>query len=208
MLVSLGTWQVQRLAWKEAVLADIETRIAAEPVAIPAAPDPVEDRFLPVTAEGAYVQGELHVLASVKRVGPGYRIIAPFETDGRRIMVDRGFISTEAKAATRPLGAAVIEGNLHWPDEIDGFTPEPDVAGNIWFARDVPAMAEALGTEPLLVVLRNAPTGEGYPSPLPVDTAGIPNDHLEYALTWFSLAIIWVVMTGAFLWRQRRRNEG
>lgn len=205
ILLALGVWQLQRLEWKEGVLAEIEARIAAPPVPLPAAPDPARDRFLPVALRGAFTGEELHVLASRKRRGPGYRIVGAFRTeDGRRVMVDRGFVPTEAKDSPRPPGPAEVTGNLHWPDEVDGFTPAPDIAAGIWFARDVPAMAAALGTEPVLVVAR-APTGDGV-EPEPVGTAGIPNDHLQYALTWFALAAVWAGMTAFLLWRIRRRT--
>ena len=86
VLVSLGLWQVQRLTWKQDVITEIEARIDADPVALPADPDPQSDKFLPVYVTGTIEPGELHVLVSLKRVGAGYRIIAPFLTnDGRRI---------------------------------------------------------------------------------------------------------------------------
>ncbi len=204
VLVTLGAWQVQRLVWKRDLLAGIEARIAADPMPLPAAPDPEADRFLPVAVAGEILPGEIHVLVSLKDAGPGYRVIAPFGVaDGRRILLDRGFVPQAKKNAARTLGPAEVQGNLHWPQERDGFTPEPDRVANIWFARDVPAMAAALGTEPVLLIARS-PTDPGV-TPLPVDTAGIPNDHLNYAITWFSLALIWAAMTGFFLWRTRAR---
>ncbi|WP_170588001.1 SURF1 family protein [Ruegeria arenilitoris] len=205
VLVSLGTWQVQRLAWKEGILADIEARIAADPVPLPEAVDPEADRYLPVEVSGEMLPGEIHVLVSVKQVGPGYRIIAPFRTGDRTILVDRGFVPTTAKQAERQIGPTQVVGNLHWPDEIDGYTPDPDRAGNIWFARDVPALADALGAEPILLVARSQT--DPAITPLPVDTAGIPNDHLQYAVTWFGLALVWAAMTGYFLWRGRAPSE-
>lgn len=207
ILIGLGVWQVQRLAWKEAVLAEINGRIAAAPQALPTRPDAETDRYMPVEVTGEFLPGEIHVLVSVKRVGPGYRIVAPFLTEtGRRILIDRGFVPTPDKTAPRALGAATVAGNLQWPRESDSFTPEPDLASNTWFARDVPAMASALDAEPLLVVAASQ-TDPGV-TPLPVDTAGIPNDHLEYAITWFSLALIWAAMTAYFLWRQRATTIG
>ncbi|MDK3017108.1 SURF1 family protein [Pseudodonghicola flavimaris] len=206
ILVALGNWQVRRLAWKEAVLAEIETRIAAAPEPLPATPDPEADRYLPVTVAGTMEPGELDVLISTKDLGAGYRLIAPFVTEtGRRIMIDRGFIPTVDKSAARGIGAMTVTGNLHWPDEVDSFTPEPDTAANIWFARDVPRMAAALRTEPVLLIARSE-TDPGV-LPLPVDTVGIPNDHLQYAVTWYGLALIWAVMTLYFLWRTRARSR-
>jgi surfeit locus 1 family protein len=207
VLLGLGVWQMQRLAWKESVLAAIEARIGAAPVAIPVMPDPVADRYLAVTADGMFLSEEIHVLASRKQGGAGYRLIAVFATaDGRRVLADRGFMPLEAKDTARPETPATIIGNLHWPEEVDRFTPAPDAARDIWFARDVPAMAAALGTEPVLVVV----SGTSEPAPpaeaFPVDTASIPNDHLGYAVTWFGLAAVWAGMTILLVWRIRRRT--
>lgn len=206
ILVGLGTWQVQRLAWKQGILNDIDSRIAADPVALPAAPEPGTDTYLPVAVAGTIEPGELHVLVSLKRVGPGYRIIAPFATeDGRRILLDRGFVRSAEKDAGRVPGPVSVTGNLHWPQDRTSSTPPNDEAGNTWFARDVAVMADALGTEPVLLIARS-PTGPEI-RPLPLNTADIPNDHLQYAITWFSLALIWAAMTAFFLWRSRARPE-
>jgi surfeit locus 1 family protein len=207
ILVSLGVWQLNRLAWKEQLLADIRARIDAPPVALPAHPEPGRDRYLAVTARGHVGARELHVLTGHVLTGPGYRIISPFVlADGRRVMVDRGFVA-EAKAAdARPGYATTLVGNLDWPRETDSFTPKPDLAHDIWFARDVAAMAKALKTEPVLIVAKTEPGEAAYVIPIPVDTHGIRNDHLNYAITWFSLAICWLGMTGLLLWRIRRRQ--
>lgn len=203
-LVSLGLWQLQRLAWKEGVLATIETRIAAEPVSLPEAPDPEADRYRAVRFEGEILPEELHVFWVTEAEGAGYRVISPFVTDeGRRILVDRGYIRATDKENTRPTGRAELTGNLLWPDEGDWTTPPPEVDTNILYARDIAYMSEHLNTEPLLVVVR---TGAENPTPLPVSTKGIPNNHLQYVITWFSLALIWAAMTAAFLLRTRAKT--
>ena len=208
ILVSLGNWQVRRLAEKEAYLAAIDDRISDAPVALPADPDPVADRFLPVEVSGTLTSDEVHLLVSVKKVGAGYRIVSAFDTDeGRRIMVDRGFVPIPDKDAVRYVGPVTITGNLHWPDEVDSYTPENDVDGNIWFARDVPTMAAALGSEPVLVILREMSENDTSVTPLPVDSSGIPNDHLEYIVTWYGLAIVWVAMTLYYLRRMRKTKK-
>ncbi|MEQ6248616.1 SURF1 family protein [Sulfitobacter sp. HNIBRBA3233] len=204
ILLSLGVWQIQRLAWKEGVIADIEARIAADPVALPKTLDPEQDSYLPVRVEGTLGDRYLRVLVSQKQIGAGYRIISPLETDAGRIMVDRGFVPTDRSDITTPDEPVGISGNLQWPQETDSFTPEPDLSGNIWFARDVAAMAAALDTLPVLVVARQSTFDDAPVTPLPVDTSAIPNDHLQYAITWFSLAAIWVAMSLAFLLRARR----
>ncbi|WP_457773652.1 SURF1 family protein [Phycobium rhodophyticola] len=100
-----------------------------------------------------------------------------------------------------------ITGNLHWPDETDGYTPEKDLAANIWYARDVPALAQHLGTEPVLLIARETAPKDTSVAPLPVDTSSIPNRHLEYVLTWYGLALTWVVMTTYFLRRRRSDDD-
>ncbi len=205
VLLWLGTWQVQRLAWKQEILSEIDSRIAAEPVPLPQQVSEDADKYLPVTISGDMEPGEIHVLVSVKQVGAGYRIIQSFSTEDRTILVDRGFVPTTAKQTERSTGPMEVTGNLHWPDEIDSYTPEADIDSNIWFARDVPNLAAALGAEPILLIARSQ-TDPGV-TPLPVDTAGIPNDHLQYAITWFGLALVWAAMTGYFLWRNRAPSE-
>lgn len=202
ILASLGAWQLRRLDWKETVLAEIDRRIAAEPVPVPLSPTEAEDEFLPVMATGVTGK-ELHVLVSQKQVGAGYRIVTAFDTGDRILMLDRGFVVDAEKNAPRPPRSLEVVGNLHWPDERDSFTPENDVAANIWFARDVPEMADALGAEPILIVAKE-PTGDAI-QPIGVDSSGVPNNHFGYAVQWFGLALVWAAMTAYWLWRNRQK---
>lgn len=206
LFVGLGIWQMQRLTWKEAILAEIDSRIAGAPTPLPAFPDPETDDYRPVQITGHFEPAELDVLVSSRDYGAGFRLISPFVTEtGRRVMVDRGFIRSDLREAARGYGRAQITGNLHWPQERDSFTPADDPAGNWWYARDVANMAAVLHTEPLLVVARNET--DPVIIPMPVTSHGIRNKHLEYAMTWFLFAATWVVMTGFALWRIRRRNS-
>lgn len=207
ILVSLGIWQLHRLAWKERLLAEITAKIAAAPVALPAAPDPRRDQYLAVIASGQVVPQELHVLTSTAETGPGYRIISPFVlADGQRVMVDRGFVPEAQIRVPRPGFATTVVGNLEWPNEADYFTPKPDLKADIWFARDVARMAAELRTAPVLIVVRRAPGEAPGVTAVPAGTSGIRNQHLNYAITWFSLAICWLGMTGLLLWRIRQRR--
>jgi surfeit locus 1 family protein len=205
VLVALGVWQVQRLAWKTALLAAIDARLAAAPVAVPPHPDPAADQYRRVRATGVIEAGEIHVYTSAPGRGVGYRVIAPLRLqDGRHILLDRGFVPIGDKDAVRRLGPAAVEGSLFWPPE-DRSAPAPDRANNVWLARDVGPMAEALGTGPVLLVAARTDDPAG-PLPLPV-AANIPNDHLGYAITWFGLAAVWAGMTGYGLWRIKRRPD-
>lgn len=207
LFIGLGTWQVQRLQWKEGVLAQIDARIAADPVALPQAPDKTRDTYLPVMVSGQFGDGTLRVLVSTKQAGAGYRLISPLQTDQGAILIDRGFIRVADELPLLPTGPVTIEGNLHWPDDRRSSTPENDTAGNTWFARDLDQMARALNTKPLLVITRQMTPPEARVLPLPVTSDGVPNRHLEYAGTWFLLALTWSVMTLTLLWRKKRRNS-
>ena len=204
ILISLGVWQVQRLDWKLGVIADIDARIAAAPIPLPDVLDPENDAYLPVEVRGVVEPEYLRVLVSQKEIGAGYRIISVMDMGGRRVLLDRGFMLVDQDDVPVHEGSETVRGNLQWPQETDGFTPEPDIAKNIWFARDVAAMAAALDTEETFVVAKQTSFDDGPISPLPVDTTAIPNDHLSYAITWFSLAAIWLAMTLAFTLRARR----
>lgn len=210
ILLALGIWQVRRLEVKEAMLARIEAMIAAAPVdlATLSGPSAQTDRYRAVTVAGQLTGEEILVLTGLKDLGAGYEVIAVLQTpDGRRLLVDRGFVAQARRDSPRPAGAVEITGNLDWPNEADAYTPPPDPATGIWFARDVAAMAAQLKTDAIMVVLRGADGRSPDIVPRPVDTAAIKNDHLHYAITWFSLAAVWTGMTGFLLWRIRRRTS-
>lgn len=209
ILVGLGVWQLQRLDWKTAQLAEIESKISAAPVALPAEVTAQSDKYLPVTVTGRLLAPEALVLTSMEDAGAGYRVIAAMEVTGgsRKIMVDLGFVSETNREFSRPTGPIAVTGNLHWPEEVDGFTPEPELLRKVWFARDVERMANVLGTEQVLVVARSVDPAIAAITPLPVDTGNIANDHLTYAITWFSLAAVWLGMTVLLVWRIRRQTH-
>ena len=195
VLISFGVWQLQRAAWKDGLLAEMEARLSEPPAALPAAPDPEADRFRAVALEGR-VDGEpFAVFGTWRGAGAGYKIFAPFETAGRRIIVDFGVapkvdvLLPEAKVA--------LTGNIHFVDETE---KSPD--REVWTNQDVAAMAARSGAEPVLVVARESVS----PSirAVPLDTAGISDNHMGYAVQWFGLAIVWAGMAGYFVWRQGR----
>ncbi|MFZ1468858.1 MAG: SURF1 family protein [Paracoccaceae bacterium] len=205
MLISLGVWQVHRMQWKEGVLAEIAARAGADPIGLTDAPTEAQDEYRLVAVNGRYTGDFLEVLAGDGRDVPGVRIIEAFQTDaGRRILIDRGYLQQDDRKVPRPPHAAQVVGNLLWPQDADSYTPPPDSKTGLWFARDLPAMAAKLGTEPLLIVA-SAPTGDGI-EPVPVSVDTIPNSHWGYAIQWFLLATVWAGMTGYLLWRIRQRT--
>lgn len=206
ILIGLGVWQLQRLGWKEEMLAEIQSSIDAVPVPLPASVNP-SMKYLPVTISGTTTGEEIDVLSGTKEQGGGYQIVSGLVTDdGRRIMVDRGFVPQEERHAPRPPVRLEITGNLHWPEEKGSSTPDPNLSENIWFARDVPAMAAQLETDPVLVVASRVEGDAQGVMPIPVAIEGIPNNHLSYAVQWFMIAAVWAGMTVALIWRIRQRT--
>ena len=204
VLCSLGIWQVQRMYEKRAQLDAMTAGITTPAVPVPVLMDPETDRYRPVRVAGDFTGETLYVLSGKPLLGAGVQVISVLQTDtGRRLLIDRGFLLDEDK--TKPLTQiqADFVGNLMWPRDSNDYTPPPDAKTGLWFARDADAMAEKLNTEAVIIVARE-PTGDGIDA-MPVDTASIPNDHWGYAITWFSLALVWAVMTAALVWRIRRQ---
>ncbi|WP_373354229.1 SURF1 family protein [Pseudoroseicyclus sp. CXY001] len=197
VLVSLGLWQLRRLEWKEAILAEIEARIAAEPLALEAAlgaPD-----YTPVTLTGRIEGDPLRFIYS----GSEEDLVVAVQTEeGRRIMVDLGLAPMGAAAAL-PEGPLTIAGNLDTP--VGKGTPAPMVQ-NPWAARSPEGMAEVLGTGPVFVVAREVAPPLTFVAPLPVTTEGIANNHLGYAIQWFGIALVWAGMS-VYLIRRTLRSK-
>lgn len=197
ILVSLALWQLHRLNVKTAYIDAMKAHIIKPPVPLPLSPSPENDRFLSVSFEGVLLEDEIHILTSQTRKGVGYRVIGVIETKGRRILIERGFVSQNQKTEKRARGEIHIVGNIYWPDEVDIFTPIPNLIENIWFARDVGALADALNGEPFLVIVRESSLIP--PAPTALTTQNIPNRHLEYVVTWSLLAVVWALMSFYFI---------
>lgn len=215
VLISLGVWQIQRLQWKTAILTEIDATMTAAPIALPAAPDPNVDQFRPVELQGRLAGKPLYVLVTIEGLGPGYRYVDALATeDGRAVMVDLGWVPlSQLGNPFDKFHVISLTGNLHWPDDKDDWTPDPDPKG-IWFTRDVPSIALGLQTEETLIVARDVQLLDlvtplqSYPfQTLPLDSSGIKNDHLNYAITWFLLALVWVMMTGYLIVRIRQEDR-
>lgn len=213
VLCGLGTWQVQRKAWKEGLIATVSERFAAPPAGLPppaewARLDPATDEFRRVrfTAELINDNEALVFTAGSSlhggNAGPGYWVFTPERVLDRIVMVNRGFVpETRKDPATRPQGqiAGPVEvvGVLRWPEQPGLFTPAADPAKNLWFARDPTAIAQAKGlgpVAPFYVEQESPPVPGGLPRAGALQ-ALLPNNHLGYAITWYGLAL---VLAGSF----------
>lgn len=218
ILLSLGFWQLDRMVWKRELIAAVAARAGEDPREATGRETQTASEHRSVRATGRYAAepAQLRFLTSIKGVGPGFRLIAPFVLEsGARIMVDRGFAPETVAprhqpAPAPPEGPQELLGVLRWPNESSRFTPAPNRAEGIWFARDVASMAAALRAEPVLLVLSPPVSADGrepLPSawPAPVqEKIDLPNNHLGYALTWFSLAAIWLAMSAFWAFKTRR----
>ncbi|MCI4660523.1 MAG: SURF1 family protein [Neomegalonema sp.] len=209
VLVSLGLWQVGRHEQALEKQAALEERMSAPPVTVTGAEREQTDHFRRAQAVGRFIpEAEpIRFFASLKPFGPGERLVAPFVLEnGTRILVDRGFVPQLSKESfTPPSVEQRLEGVLRWPNEASSFTPAPNPAQRLWFARDVPSMAAALDTQEILLVLSPSPQDEGFPRPMAAQI-GQSVDHRGYAITWFSLAVIWLAMTVYLMQRTARRS--
>ena len=221
LLIGLGTWQLERLEWKRALLADISRAIASDSPALDlteaeamASRDPWRD-FLRVTLRGTFDHRLERYLFSTRGGEPGWQIITPLETSGRRlVLIDRGFVPDAYKdPRQRPEslvpGTVTITGILRKPQAQGAFTPDNQPARNQWYWPDMPALLASLGDsavhvqEPFLIQALPSPGQPALPRPFPPNPAAIPNNHLGYAFTWFALALVLAVMTVLLISRAR-----
>lgn len=209
VLIALGTWQIQRLHWKNDILTTMQRRLDSPAAAVPPANviEPQQHGYQPVVVQGEILQEVVYVL-STQDGHIGYRVITPLVFNNRRILVDLGFIANNAQPIQTTPTTAKIIGHVHWPDETDIWTPPPDTNNAIWFARDVAALAQHFQTEPILLIATSIDTKGGVPiTPVPLTTDGIRNAHFGYALTWYSMAVIWAVMGGFMLYRMQQSQR-
>jgi surfeit locus 1 family protein len=206
VLIALGTWQLQRRTEKHALLAQIAARTTS-PIA------PVEILFVtgddyiafrPASARGTFDHAkESFVYAPRADTGPtrqGFKVITPFElSSGSVILVDRGWVAEDARdpakrKAGQIEGEVEISGTLRPPSAPGTFTPPPDLKSSVFYSRDSAAIAKAHGLllrRPL--ILEAVSRTPGGPEPM-IQELNIPDNHLGYAITWFSLGVVLIVI--------------
>lgn len=217
VLLALGFWQLHRLQWKQALLTEIVSKLSAEPVTLQAAVDrlsagqPVE--FLKVAVRGSFRhQAEARMIA-VFDGGPGWEIVTPLTTeDGHYILVDRGLAPDAGlESIDRPNEPVDLLGVLRGHQSGRGmFSPDNDAANGRWYWWDVPAMLQAskppAGLKPVPLILHRMPMHQDRGLPQAVlPEAGLTNNHLQYAITWFALAIVLLAVAGLYIRGQMKK---
>jgi surfeit locus 1 family protein len=218
LLLGLGAWQLQRLEWKRGLLSQLSQRLAAEPVAI----DEVEGRqargedieFLRASASGRFRDDREQYLFTSRDGEVGWQVVTPLETPtGGAILVDRGFVPDRLKdpmgrPEERPSGPTPVIGVVR--THADGsslFAPRDEPERRIWYSWSPARMgANARLDGPAGFILHAEPSQGAQPWPRAsrLDPASIPNNHLQYAFTWFALAFSLIILTLYQLRRLRR----
>ena len=219
VLIGLCVWQVQRLYWKEALIAERESRVAAEPISLPAAgSDPVGLEYRRVRLEGTFQHDkELYLGARSLNGNAGYHVLTPLAlSGGGSVLVDRGWVPVERKTPDRRAegqvaGPQVVDGVVRLPHGQAWMQPANEPQHNMWFFVDPPAMAAATGVDLRTDLYVDAGPAEN-PGLYPVGgqtRIELPNDHLQYAATWgllaAALAVIYVLY---HLKLERERRPG
>ena len=222
LFVLLGVWQVERLAEKEALVADVGRQLTQPPYDLPpadqwAAIDIETYAYHPLKLTGTYRNGDaVLVFTNLPEPkgqygGPGYWVMTPFEAaTGGTVFVNRGFIPQASAAAFRtaagPAGVQTLTGLALKPEAAGAFTPGPDTANRIEWVRDPVRLAAMAGIgDPVFGLTVDAPAGEAGALPQGGETViEFPNNHLGYALTWFGFALITPALLAFWVFRQLR----
>ncbi len=220
ILISLGTWQVERLHWKEGLLADIAERRAAAPVPLAdietMAAQGGDIEYRAVTATGRYINNKERHFFATWRGQTGYYIYTPLQlADARYILVNRGFVPYENKEPEMRMqgqltGEQTVTGlaRAKLPGKPSSLVPDNDVAKNIFYWKDLDVMASSVDLDkvdvlPFFVDADSTPNPAGFPIG-GVTQVDLPNDHLQYAFTWYGLAAALVGVVAISWFRPRK----
>lgn len=216
---ALGTWQVQRRAWKLDLIARVDQRVNA---VASAPPGPAQwrqvsaaaDEYRHVRVTGRWLADRQTLVQASTDLGSGFWLLTPLQLpDGTTMLVNRGFVSPgwHATATTDPGRATTITGLLRMTEPTGGFLRKNDPSGNRWYSRDVAAIAAARGltrVAPYFIDAESAPSdAAGRPPAEPVGgltVIAFHNSHLVYAITWYLLALM-TAFGGWRVWREEKR---
>ncbi|WP_343315988.1 SURF1 family protein [Brucella sp. BE17] len=219
LFMGLGIWQVERLQWKLDLIARVDARVHAAPVAAPTKTswkkvNRADDEYRHVSLTGTYLNDKEVLVHALTERGAGYWVMTPMRGhDGALTYINRGFVPTdkrngEARPETQVAGETTVTGLLRMP-EPDGFFLRPNYpARDVWNSRDVVAFAARDNFGPVAPYFIDA-EASANPGNLPIGgltVVSFRNNHLSYALTWFALAAM-IVGAAIFFWRHERKSK-
>ncbi|MDO7835390.1 SURF1 family protein [Sphingobium sp. HBC34] len=190
---ALGAWQIHRLAWKRDLIARVDARIHAAPVPAPLRATQ-EDEYRRVTLTGRFLHDKSALVQAVTVRGPGFWVLTPLVSDKAITLINRGFVPPGRKTRyDRPQDEVRVTGLLRLTEPGGGFLRNNDPAGDRWYSRDVAVIAQARG----LTGVRADYFVDAQAGPAAYPVGGLtiiafPNNHLQYAITWFILAAMTV----------------
>lgn len=199
ILLALGSWQVERLHWKEGLIAERTARSSGAPIPLPAVTAPAASyEFSKTRVTGAFRNDkEMYLAARSLNGNVGYHVVTPIVlADGSVVLVDRGWVPTERKdpsqrAAGQLAGNVTLEGLLRGSQKQNWLVPDNEPQHNIWFYVDTAAMGKWAGLDrvrPYFVEAGPAPNPGGYPIG-GQSHIELPNNHLQYSIIWYSFAV-------------------
>ncbi|UYY59226.1 SURF1 family protein [Sphingomonas sp. S2-65] len=202
VLAGLGVWQMERRAWKLALIAQVEQRLAAVPVA---APGPAawpavgaDAAYTRVQIRGRFVGDRDSYVQAVTDLGGGYWLMTPLRADaGWTVLVNRGFVPADLRGKIAPPAdvPVTVTGLLRTSEPGGGFLRRNDPGQNRWYSRDVQAIAARQGIDAAAPYFIDSDrTGNGWPRG-GMTVVRFTNNHLVYALTWFGLAALIVILS-------------
>ena len=209
ILIMLGSWQVQRLQWKTALIDDLQARSTAAPASLPAASadlDVMEFQRIAASGEFSHDQ-ELYLTGRTYEGNAGFHVVTPFTaSDGTKILVNRGWVSEAYREPEqRPFsvaeGTASLNGIIRRPQRKGYFVPENEPDAGFWFTLKPDEMAAYLGQDDLITSYYVDAVREGEVITLPIAAEvgiDVPNAHLNYALTWYGLALSLIGVYAAY----------
>ncbi|MFT5182120.1 MAG: surfeit locus 1 family protein [Alphaproteobacteria bacterium] len=211
VLAGLGTWQLDRREWKQQVLDIRAQRITAPAVAYSEIGEIEAAEYRPIRVTGRYRQGDSVKLLSRTRKGrPGFHVITPLEIDSESavIMVDRGWVPVEGGAVITPAPAGLVslQGYVRQFEVPGRFTPDNDPAAGAWYYVDRDQMASVLNLQALAPFYVQLAPDATPPKVYPVGdvpNVALRNPHLQYAITWYALALVLLVIYVIFHVRRR-----
>lgn len=216
LLVGLGIWQVERLAWKRGLIADRAAAMAAPAMEHAGAVELPRDEFRHISLTGTYLHDrEMYLVATSKRAGAlGYDVVTPLRLgDGSVVLINRGWVPRERKdPATRrdglTKGTVTVTGLIRRGGRRNWLTPDNDPAKNIWFDVAFDQMAAHARLQHVRHFVVEAGPKENPPGVYPIggqSRTALPNNHLQYAITWFALAVALTVIY--FVYHYRRPED-
>lgn len=214
--LGLGLWQMERREWKSDILDRITTNQAAPPMTLDQllSGTPLRHEYGRVKVTGTFEHGhEFFLAARSLKNKVGLQVIVPFKTDdGRVVLFDRGWVpdrNAATQAAAQPAGKVEVTGIVRRSQIRARFAPENVPDKNVWFQADVPLMRKMAGAAPDPKLDTFFLEADATPNPGGVPVGGqtrleIPNDHLQYAITWFLLALALIGVYLAYHWENGR----